>query len=256
MKKQIAAACMTLVAVFLFLNTCTDNVTTTYELNVAPCFNLSFTDTAVEIGSVLLFALQANDANDDAVVFGGQDLPAGASLDSLSGLFIWKPDTGMINLKDTLTFTVSDGVLSDTTRITVSVLPLTISNKRYTVPVDFASIQAAINACKHGDTVIVKPGIYRENISYKSKALVIASDFIFTHDPATIAATVIKRKTDTSTTPVVEMSRCPDSLAPLALVGVTLRNGYTKYGGGISVSSCSPQIAHCVIDSNIATGST
>jgi len=44
-----------------------------------------------------------------------------------------------------------------------------------TVPGDFAMIQEAIDAATGGDTVLVAPGNYRENIIYYGKAITVMS---------------------------------------------------------------------------------
>lgn len=235
--------------------TCNDSATGPTS-NRAPQFHMNWTDTVAVADAAFLIALQANDPDNDRVTYRPVDTPEASSLDSLTGLFRWEPDTSLIGKTDTVSFEVTDRYLSDTLSIHVTIKSALISDIRRTVPTDFPTIQQAIDASNHGDTVIVMPGVYRENISYKSKAVVIASEYIFTNDTNSIAATIICRKSAKETTPVVTISRCPDSLAALALIGFTIKNGYTKFGGGINVSSCSPEIAYCIIDSNTAMGST
>src|SRR5438132_13793840 len=43
------------------------------------------------------------------------------------------------------------------------------------VPADQPTIQAAINAASNGDTVLVSPGIYVENINFNGKAITVTS---------------------------------------------------------------------------------
>ena len=44
------------------------------------------------------------------------------------------------------------------------------------VPDDYTTIQGAIDAAVDGDTVLVKPGTYVENISFKGKAITVTSE--------------------------------------------------------------------------------
>ena len=55
--------------------------------------------------------------------------------------------------------------------LTVKILLLLVScssSKTFTVPTQFKSIQAAVDAAAYGDTVIVEPGIYLERIKMKA----------------------------------------------------------------------------------------
>lgn len=45
----------------------------------------------------------------------------------------------------------------------------------YSVPTDFATIQAAIGAAADGDTIVVEPGVYYENISFAGKEIRLVS---------------------------------------------------------------------------------
>ena len=59
------------------------------------------------------------------------------------------------------------------------------------VPGEYSTIQAAINASLNGDTVLVAPGTYYENINFHGKVITVASQFIFNHDSSTIDRTII-----------------------------------------------------------------
>jgi pectin methylesterase-like acyl-CoA thioesterase len=56
------------------------------------------------------------------------------------------------------------------------------------VPAKYPSIQAAIDSAVPGDTVLVAPGRYYENIRFKGKGIVVASQFSRTRDAATSSA--------------------------------------------------------------------
>ena len=56
-------------------------------------------------------------------------------------------------------------------------LPIPSRAATIRVPQDFSTIQQAINASANGDTVLVAPGTYRENITFKGKAITVNSEF-------------------------------------------------------------------------------
>ena len=59
------------------------------------------------------------------------------------------------------------------------------------VPQDFPSIQTAINNSQNGDTVLVFPGTYFENINFKGKNIVLGSLFLTTGDTTFVSQTII-----------------------------------------------------------------
>jgi len=58
------------------------------------------------------------------------------------------------------------------------------------VPADFATIQGAIDMALDGDTILVQPGTYVENISYGG-GIVLGSMFLITQDTSYISSTII-----------------------------------------------------------------
>lgn len=92
---------------------------------------------------------------------------------------------------------------------------------------DFARIQAAIDAATTGDTVLVHPGTYVENIHFKGKNIILRS--VGPTDPATVAATIIDGNSSGSvvTFSGTETDRC-------RLEGFTIRNGRAQAGAGVN----------------------
>src|SRR5688500_625344 len=92
--------------------------------------------------------------------------------------------------------------------------------KRYAVlavPAKFATIQTAIDSAVPGDTVLVAPGRYYENIRFKGKGIVVASQFSRTRDAADIERTIIdgSRPAHPDTGTVVRFVNQEDSTAVL-----------------------------------------
>ena len=51
------------------------------------------------------------------------------------------------------------------------------------IPADYPSIQQGIDAGNNGDTVLVQPGTYYENINFNGHNVTLASLFLTTGDP-------------------------------------------------------------------------
>ncbi|MFC2170357.1 right-handed parallel beta-helix repeat-containing protein [Calditrichota bacterium] len=114
------------------------------------------------------------------------------------------------------------------------------------VPDDFTTIQEAIDESVDGDTVLASSGIYVEHIDYDGKDITIASHFLTTGDDSYIQNTIIDG--DSSGT-VVTFARLETEDA--ALIGFTIRNGYSQLnGGGIECFDSNPVISNCIITDN------
>jgi hypothetical protein len=132
------------------------------------------------------------------------------------------------------------------------------------VPADYRTIQEAIDSAEPGDTVLVAPGRYVENIRFGGKGIVVASEYLLTRDPAVIARTIIdgSRPKHPDSASVVMMIEQEDTTAKLT--GFTLTGGtgtvwtdarqkaLYREGGGILCELGSPVIEHNIIEGNEA----
>jgi len=149
----------------------------------------------------------------------------------------------------------------------LAIIMFVVSNSTATilsVPGSYQTIQSAILAAQPGDTVLVAPGAYRENINFRGRNIVVASNFLLSNDRTDIYTTVINGGTPTNTDSAscVVISSGEDSTA--MLVGFTLTAGKgTKWldehgagiyveGGGILIQYSSPTIKNNLIIGNTA----
>jgi len=118
---------------------------------------------------------------------------------------------------------------------------------------DYTTIQEGINAATNGDTVLVYPGTYYENINYNGKNITVASLYIITEADSFIHQTIIDGNQNGS---VVIFESGEDTTA--VLCGFTIQNGsgmpygYSSRGGGIFCYGSNPTVKNCVIKENTA----
>ncbi len=106
------------------------------QANRAPVFSSVLPDTSIESGDSLAFTYRADDADGDALTYGLVDPPAGATLDSESGVLTYQPsatDSGIF----VISVTVSDGQLVSAARSRVTVQPE--RKLRFTLKPSFAN---------------------------------------------------------------------------------------------------------------------
>lgn len=115
----------------------------------------------------------------------------------------------------------------------------------------FATIQHGINSTVDGDTVLVAPGTYFENINFNGKDIVVGSLFLLSGDEDHISTTMVDGNQDGS---VVTFNHYETSDAKL--VGLTLQNGNGTpvtnkiKGGGIYCYVAYPTLENLIIRNN------
>ena len=109
------------------------------------------------------------------------------------------------------------------------------------MPLDQPTIQDAIDFAADGDTVLVAPGAYFENINFLGKAITVTSES--GPDVTIIDGDGVDR--------VVTFN---SSEGPTSVIsGFTIRNGFTTSdGGGVFINSASPTVENNKIVDNVA----
>ncbi|MDH4158431.1 MAG: right-handed parallel beta-helix repeat-containing protein, partial [candidate division Zixibacteria bacterium] len=134
------------------------------------------------------------------------------------------------------------------------------------VPADQPNIQAGIEAAVDGDTVLVAPGHYYENVDFRSKEIVVSSHFMLDRDPHHIFNTIIDgSQPDYSDSAGCVRIFCSSTQSPV-LQGFSLTGGTGTYymnpegqrcnrGGGVATDGGSPVIRYNYIHDNISNSS-
>ena len=143
------------------------------------------------------------------------------------------------------------GLLSLTPLLILGLTPHTARAATINVPAGQPTIQAAINAALNGDTVLVAPGTYYENIDFMGKAITVTSSggpAVTTIDGGRVGTVVMFRTNEGRNS---------------VLSGFTITKGasYNNYqnlgisdsnGGGINISNASPTVSRDIITGNAA----
>jgi pectin methylesterase-like acyl-CoA thioesterase len=121
---------------------------------------------------------------------------------------------------------------------------------------DFTTIQHAVDSAVNGDTVLVWPGLYYENVFIDQKAIVLGSLTLTTNDPGYANSTIIDGN---HTGSCVYTYYCQDSVEinGLTLVhgsGSSLGKNNQTWGGGIFFYYSKGSAKNCIIRNNLIPG--
>jgi len=125
------------------------------------------------------------------------------------------------------------------------------------VPEEYPTIQSAITASSNfynssdgGDTIIVAPGIYVENIDFYDRYVFLTSHYLITEHDSSIHNTIIDGNQNSS----VVTSQYNSGV----LNGFTITNGsgrpFGYVGGGIFIDHSALSILNCIIKNNYSIG--
>ncbi len=131
-------------------------------------------------------------------------------------------------------------ILAAATLVFLLVAAAPVAAVTITVPVDYPTIQAAIDASHNGDTIVVRAGTYTEAIDFLGRAIVVKSE-------SGPDVTVIDAGSSHSPTVAFEKGEGPDSV----LDGFTVTHTSTfEAGRGIYCYGASPTITNNIITGN------
>ena len=108
------------------------------------------------------------------------------------------------------------------------------------VPLEYTTIQGAIEAASHKERICVDRGTYAETIDFRGKDVTV--DGVFGSTQTTIDAQGV------GSVVTMAIAEGEDSV----LRGFTLTGGYAEYGGGLYLEGTAPTLADLVIEGNSA----
>ena len=114
---------------------------------------------------------------------------------------------------------------------------------------DYATIQSAIDATDDGDTVLVYPGTYQENLQINSKNIVLGSQYLNNGDTSYVSSTIVNGNSGSG--PCISITYVDSTCQ---IVGLRLTNGSPGIAVYDQSDNTSPVIKRCKIDYNYDTG--
>jgi len=145
-----------------------------------------------------------------------------------------------------------------------TILYIHLSAAIINIPEDYSTIQEGIEQATSGDTILVNPGTYFENINFIGKDILLTSQFFFNEDVSYIEQTIIDGSNSINPDTTSTVIFCNEETGSTIIQGFTIRGGggsvwidpqfptYTWFsGGGIFIYYSSPTIKYNHISENM-----
>ncbi|UCC78990.1 MAG: T9SS type A sorting domain-containing protein [Candidatus Zixiibacteriota bacterium] len=116
------------------------------------------------------------------------------------------------------------------------------------IPADYPTIQQGIDASADGDTVLVQPGTYYENINFNGHNIVLGSLFLTTGDTSYISQTVIDAQGH-----LIVVTFNSSENETTAIIGFLVIGGFSYSGPGAGIAclnASNPVIKNNIIGNN------
>ena len=110
------------------------------------------------------------------------------------------------------------------------------------VPAQYLTIQEALNTAQSGDTVLVQPGTYYENIFWPNTEGI---KLVGVQSEAIIDGSMLY--------PCITINNIVNTESLTEIIGFIIRNGKASYGGGVFMNNSVVKFTTCTIENNEAT---
>jgi hypothetical protein len=111
------------------------------------------------------------------------------------------------------------------------------------------TIQYAIDKSRNGDTVLVEKGLYKENVLFRGKEIILTSRFSLNGDKRLIDSTIIDGNTAGCVIRILNSEGNGTEVS-----GLVIQNGYASQGAGFYVSARKLKINNVIVRNNLAAG--
>lgn len=119
--------------------------------------------------------------------------------------------------------------------------------RRFYVPSDFSAIQSGIDSIWSGDSLIIAPNIYKEQIIIENKNIVLGSNYLITGDTSLISKTIFEGDGNNS---IISIKNVEDPTSTIS--GFTFKNGGGESGGCINLYNSNLKLSNLKILNNKA----